>query len=278
MAEPSGRRHALPAFFALAYGISWASWLPLVASTRGLLPLPLPFAVLWTLGGWGPTVAGVIAAGRFDGRAGLRSLLAATLRWRVAPVWYAVVLLLPAGIGLAAIGVNALLGGPVPAFTLVSPWYLPALALIGSLASGPLSEELGWRGFALPRMQERYGPLGTSLALGLLWALWHLPLFFIEGTSQAGMPLLCFAAHGVAMTLLFTWVYNHTRGSVLMAVLLHAAINTSFAVVPIVPTLTGDMRLYLLAIALTWAVATAVVALHGLRPPAAPTDEVAPAT
>ncbi len=269
MAEPSGRRRTLPAFFVLAYGISWASWLPLVASTRGFLPFPLPFAVLWTLGGWGPTIAGLIAAGCFGGRAGLRSLLARTLYWRVAPAWYAVVLLLPAGIGLAAIGANVLLGGPLPPFTLLAPWYLPGLVLLGSLPSGPLSEELGWRGFALPRMQEQQRPLGASLTLGLLWALWHLPLFFMEGTSQAGMPFLWFAAHGVAMTLLFTWVHNHTQGSLLMAILLHAAINTSFAVVPVVPTLTGDMRLYLLAIALTWAVAAAVTALGGLRQPAA---------
>lgn len=256
--------HPLGAFFALAFGISWLLWLPLVASSRGMLPFRVPFGPFWFLGGWGPTLASLILTIVQWGLPWLWAFFRRAPAWRRRPRWYAAALLTPALLSLGAIGLRVLLGGAVPAPLPAVPWYLVPLTFVTSLPTGPLSEEFGWRGYALPRMQARQGPLWAALTLGLLWGTWHLPLFLIQGMNQAGGSFFWFVVHGVALSVLFSWVYNQSGGSLLLAILLHAAINTTFAVIPIVPSLTGDPVPYLLYIGLTWVLAVAIVALGGL--------------
>ena len=90
-----------------------------------------------------------------------------------------------------------------------------------------LGEELGWRGYALPKLLERFSPLVASLILGVLWGLWHLPTFYIAGTPQFGQPIIAFLIMTTAYSILLSWVFLHTRGSVLIATLFHGAINVS---------------------------------------------------
>jgi membrane protease YdiL (CAAX protease family) len=198
------RRHPLPAFFVLAYALSW--W-------------ALPFGAFLPPG---PLLSAVVVTAVVDGRPGLRALRSRLLRWRVGWRWYAVALALPLAVVLAAIAVNVDLGAPGSALRNLDPWYvlvlLFAVRLINPL-DGPLGEEPGWRGFALPRLQEGRSPLHASLILGLLVAGWHVPLVFLPGERLA--PVLLLAT--VAVTFVYTWIFNHSGESALLTLMAHAA-------------------------------------------------------
>ncbi|WFR66349.1 CPBP family intramembrane metalloprotease [Curtobacterium flaccumfaciens] len=195
-------RHPLVSFAALALGLSWAAWVPYILSPHGLgvwdLHFPellgtaqftgvLPGALLGPLGG-----AFVVTA-LADGRPGLRRWVGRLWRWRVAWYWYA----------LALVGVPALIvvsGLPFAGGQVQAPTALALLALVPGLVvqlfTTGLSEEPGWRDFALPRLQERFGPLGAVAVLGPLWALWHMPLYLSDwaagrtptGRSRSSSP------------------------------------------------------------------------------------------
>jgi membrane protease YdiL (CAAX protease family) len=126
---------------------------------------------------------------------------------------------------------------------------------------GPLGEELGWRGYALPRLSAAQTPLIASIIVGILWGLWHLPLFWIRDSIQADIPIAWFMVSIVAESILYTWVYRHTQGSVLLVGLFHAAINT-WAKIFLLPLLTNGMNSVLeLTFGLEVVLATTVVIL-----------------
>jgi membrane protease YdiL (CAAX protease family) len=151
----------------------------------------------------------------------MKALLGRVLQWRVGWPWYVVAIGLPIALGLAVIGLHRLIGGETNA----EPG--DPLVLIGILALLVVGEEIGWRGFALPRLQARFGGLGASLIMGVLWAAWHLANTAIPGLERYWYAFPAFALFVVAQTVLFTWLANHTRGSVLLAWLFHAAINVA---------------------------------------------------
>ena len=206
----SVRRHPLIAFFVLAYALTWP-----------LIPL-VSLSPLWGFPAlFGPALAAVVVTAVADGRAGLRDLLDRVVRWRVGAGWYAVALGFPAVLALAAAGLHLLLGaGSSIEFGGLSVLNLVVFVLI-------VGEELGWRGYALPRLLARGSALSASLILGVLWGVWHLPTFFVPGAPQHGLPFSAFVLLTMAYSVLFTWFYLHTRGSVLIATLLHGAINFS---------------------------------------------------
>jgi uncharacterized protein len=243
------RRHPLLFYFLLAFGFTWVWELPIfVLSHQQMLG---PWYVL------GPALAGLVMAGITEGRAGMIRLLRRCAIWRVGFPWYLVVLLFVPAVWLVSIlfmpGGIAAFRVPNPSFLLT---YLAVFALAFFAALG--GEEPGWRGFALPRLQERSGPLLGTLILGSLWALWHLPLWLFiphyngagTGFLGVGIPFFGFVCYTVAFAILITWVFNHSRGSVLLATLFHAssgATSGSFlalfpllftqAVVPIAPSI-----------------------------------------
>jgi CAAX protease family protein len=204
------KRHPLVGFFTLAYALTWP-WIPLV-SVSPLWGFPALF---------GPATAAIIVAAVAEGRTGVQDLLGRMTRWRVGVRWYAVALGLPAVLSLAAGGIHLLLGGSTPVrfaqLTILEP--IVFLLIVG--------EELGWRGYALPQLLARRSVLSASLILGVLWSGWHLPTFFVPGAPQYGLPILAFVLLTVAYSVLFTWVYLHTGGSVLIATLFHGAVNLS---------------------------------------------------
>jgi membrane protease YdiL (CAAX protease family) len=196
-----------------------------------------------------------------QGRAGILQLLRHYVLWRVGISWYLLVLL-----GVPALLLIAVL--PLPGALSFWPTYL-MLYLLFLVAEGPLGEEPGWRGFALPRLEQRSGPLVGTLLLGVLWGLWHLPLFFIPGTDQYGMSFgtgfvghligsVPFVIWTIALAVIFTWVFNNTRGSLLLAMLLHASINTAPGV--LLPALFPSLPLTKLFV-LSWLLVWVVVAL-----------------
>lgn len=224
-------RRPLLAYFALAFGLTWI-W---HVVTLGLLDLPF-LGVVGAIGSFGPTLAAVVVTAATGGRRGVLDLLRSLVRWRVRPVWYLVAVLgLPAAFVLAALvdRPDASASFQAPTFPAVLGSLALYLLVLGS--GGPLGEEPGWRGFALPRLQERFGPLPGTLVLGVVHGLWHLPVYvLVPGYNGAtGRPLdiaLSFGTFVVgttALAVVFTWVVNNTGGSLLLAVLLHCSVNTA---------------------------------------------------
>lgn len=214
------QRHPLVTFFVLAYAFSWWPWL-LSAANNPLFPLN-PF---------GPVVAALILTAVINGRAGLKVLLARVVQWRVNLRWYGVALLLPVALGLSAFGLNLLLGAPIPAAAQLPPPAAILSVLLGQIIFIQVGEEVGWRGFALPRLLEGGSALAASLILGLLWLGWHLPSYVTGAISAIFIPLPLITAF------LYTWLYQHTNGSVLIAILFHSMLNTVAAI--FLPLFTG---------------------------------------
>jgi uncharacterized protein len=188
------------------------------------------------------------------------------VRWRVGWRWYAVVVLGPAGFSLAVAVAYALLGGSwadaaPPVLGGETPLVLVPVFLAVLFITDGLGEELAWRGFALPRLLTRYNALVASLILGVLWGAWHLPLVWTEGAPLYQQPVWLLLLDITAKSVLFTWVFLHTRGSVLLAALLHATTNL-FVASPVVAE-AGSVTLLLLAAAAKWVVVVIVVAVAG---------------
>lgn len=205
----------------LAFGLSWIPWLTLVVTTGEPFADPVSVA-LFVGGGFGPTFAGVILAAVSQGRVGLRRLRS-DLTGRRLGRWYGL-LLLPLPVVVIAVAVIVSLGEPSWELAGAAHLILLPTALLGGLVLGGL-EEIGWRGFLQPRLQDHVTALTGSVVVGLVWALWHAPLFFLESTSQASSSPFWFSVHAVALSVILTWIYNGTAGSLLLVVLFHGATN-----------------------------------------------------
>jgi uncharacterized protein len=221
--QPSATREPmreLAWFLALAFAVSWAVGLTGVL-TLGVLGLGL--------GALCPGLVALALTRRFRGSA--RPLWRQIVRWRIGWRWYAVALLAPAAVVSAAYAAVLAVGGawePETAPTLAAVPIFLALAVV--LNGGP--EEPGWRGYALPRLQVRFSALTATLLLGAIWAVWHAPLWFVPDLPFADMSYPAYATQIVGMSLVYTWLYNSTSGSVLAVMVLHAAQNTAQQYVP----------------------------------------------
>jgi len=222
--------HQLLAFFALTLAWSWVLWLlsALVSVKSQALA-----SVLFIAGGFGPGLAVVAVVWYGDGMVGLRRWLTRCLQWRHRWRWMVLAFFFPAMfMGLAAMA-HVALGGTLPpspaaGHILLAVVNFPLVFLVG----GPLGEEFGWRGYALPQMQHHMGWRAASLALGLVWAFWHLPLFFMNGTAQSHLPGGLFFLSTVASSVLFAWLFNRSNGSVLPCLVLHTAVNAWPSIIP----------------------------------------------
>ena len=226
------KRHPLMAFFILAYGFAWLLWIPLLVLSGnglGMLPFKAPTLLIEILSGFSPAVAAVVVTGLIEGRAGVAHLLRRCIQWRVGAKWYLTAFLVPI-LFLAA----SLLLGAIQPVALLQKWpllltFYPLDLLIQAIIGGGLGEEPGWRGFALPRMQSRFGPLPAAILLGLLHACWHIPLFFVPELSQANFSFVLYALVGIAVSIFLAWVYNNTGGALPIMMVLHEAENTTSA-------------------------------------------------
>ncbi len=218
------KRHSLLFFFILAFLLSWIVWGVDAAEARGLINAHIPSSLAF----WALTAAAFAAAGLSGGWGAVKELVARMLRWRVSPAWYAVALLLFPLLCLLTAAPYLAFGGRLQPGQDLPAAQLPLYFLV-QIPLFLATEETAWRGFALPRLQQGRSALSASLILGLIWGVWHTPLFLTPGQFQEHMPFLGFVAAAVGMSVLTTWVFNHTSGSVLLTAILHAVTDASIA-------------------------------------------------
>jgi uncharacterized protein len=207
------RRFPVTTFVVLAFVITWSVWVPRALVSQGYLDSqwPMTLGSFWT---YGPAVAAVLAAWLTAGPPGFRELASRLVRWRVGGHWYAVVLLGPAAFWVLVVAIDAALGWSeeLGRPLIVEHGLAAALPLLLYIAlPDGLGEEPGWRGYALPRQLERLRALPASLAVGVVWAVWHLPLFWTRGTSLYGSSPWILLLELPALSVLFSWVFLHTR-------------------------------------------------------------------
>ncbi len=212
------------AFVILTFTITWLFWMLPVLARYGFIEEGPSW---WGLGSFGPSFVGIVLAWVLGGRRALTAPLRAALHWRVHPGWYLSALLLPLAVAAPALLLYLTEDSPLNWQALPGPGMVGLLFMQILLLGGPLNEELGWRGFALPQLQRSYNALYSSLAVGIVWGLWHLPLFWAQAPGYDILPFHWYLVNTVALSVIFTWVFNSTSGSVLLVILFHATFNTT---------------------------------------------------
>jgi membrane protease YdiL (CAAX protease family) len=256
------KRHSLIAGLLLMFLFTW----PIDLANSGVLPYQVPF-VIYIFIGWGFIFASLIMTGLTLGKGAVITLLKRYLIWRVGWQWYLVAFLLFPAISVSAILLNAALTqspidfSSVLAYEIFGPSAsLPVLILpfflFDAITNG---EEMGWRGYVLPRLQAKHNALVSSLILGVIWGFWHLPKYLMpESTASFGLGMVGILAEAV----LYTWLYNNTKGSLLLVTIFHAAGNTAGVFLPMANTVSGDnMAALIIATVLEVLAAVVVVKL-----------------
>lgn len=226
-------------FFLLTFAISWTIYLPGVLDALGVLDLQLSpglYTILNVLGGFGPSIAGILLLYYNEGREGIKDLYHRAIRGMGMYWWVAVFLLVPT-IHASAVLLSFLTTGNFPEMVLLAQPLLIAVYFIGGMLpiSNAFREEFGWRGYALDRLQSRWGSaLVGSVILGVVWGLWHLPLFVFPTAQEvySRTNILIYILNTIAITIYMTWIYNNTNRSLLSALVLHTVINVSGSVFP----------------------------------------------
>jgi membrane protease YdiL (CAAX protease family) len=252
------KRFPLTSFWILSFAWSWTCWGTLLQG--GVPEWGLVWKAIYVAGLSGPSLAGILMVLASSGWVGLRQLTRRAFQWRGTWPWYVVALLLPVLLQV----VPALLGSFVGAgdfsqgqvISLAATFQLFVLML---LFGGPLNEEIGWRGFALPVLLKRFSPAVASLVLGGFWALWHLPFWRMPLMPHQSWPFLSYLVLVLGLSILFTWLHRRTQGSLLTALLFHASINSALAVVKIYPPHTPNMRWFATWVGLVWLTAAVLI-------------------
>jgi membrane protease YdiL (CAAX protease family) len=216
------KRYPLVFFFILAYGIAWIPAAYGLATGKDFL-LGISF--------FAPAISAAIMTAANENKPGMQALVSRLFLWQVNFKWYLIAILAPIAFELLAFLTHQLLGDTAPSLRLIEwiqtflaqlPWLIIIPLFLVLLSAG---EELGWRGYALPRLQARFGSAWASIILGLLWGFWHLPAFRIRGSPQYGLPIPGYILAAIGYSLIYTCIYNGAKGSVLLVSLYHAASN-----------------------------------------------------
>jgi membrane protease YdiL (CAAX protease family) len=264
--QRTARRSGFWDYLTVTFVFSWLCWLPGVLETRGVLELPIPWEVFLLLGICGPLVGAVWATARRSGWSAVRRLLARVVDVRIGVVWWLVILIVPSILSaLALLSFSMLKGEVVELEVLARSWMIfPTILFMMLLGGG--QEEFGWRGYTLDILQGRWGALVASVVLGLIWGVWHLPLFFVEQAGQYYTPMWAFILTSPALSILTTWVHNSTGKRLFAAWLFHGAINAGMDVFPpIQKVANGDQRAFVILCGLYWIWALAVILIFGGR-------------
>jgi uncharacterized protein len=221
-------------FFLLTYALTWVCFILVVKMSHRSWPTGPATAILrgslLLLGTFAPAIMALGVTARDEGRRGVRVLLRRMIQWQVGWRWYVFAVAYMPAVKLSVALVYRLMTGVWPRFG-ADPWYIIVLAII---ISTPVQagEEIGWRGYALPRLAGRFGFARASLLLGLIWACWHLPVFFLPGADKYGQSFPVWTLQVVALSVAVTWLYAGSHGSLLLTMLMHSAVNQTVGIVP----------------------------------------------
>ena len=253
------KRNPVISMYAIMFAIAWSVMIPQALHSQGILGQPIP-EILEILIGWSPAIASILVSAVIAGGAAVRELLKRFLIWRVGLRWYVLGALLMAVLILGGIGLHVLFGGRMPAIPAAEAplWQLPfivlLLVLMGFLFN---TEEVAWRGFALPRLQRRFGPLGAVLLIAIPESFLHLPLFWMkENPFFQTVGLYWYSAFSIAAVVLYMYIFNKTKGSLLIVTLLHASQNTWANLLS-----DNSASPFHYTVVLTWLVALALIVL-----------------
>jgi membrane protease YdiL (CAAX protease family) len=257
--EESRVRHAFK-FFSVTYTVSWACWIAAVAISMGTMAAaPQTAIVRWVLllvGTFTPAIIALLLTAHADGKPEVSALLSRTLQWRVEFQWYLFAILYMPAIKAVVALTHRLATGAWPRFGHEGPFVIAIAILISTpVQSG---EEIGWRGYALPRIADRFGLSTASVLVGLIWGVWHLPLFFLPGADKYGQSFPLYVAGVVAFSVAIAWLYGNTNGSLLLTMLMHSAFNQTIGIVSDLlhpgdkPFVGGASLAFVLTIAWMW--------------------------
>ena len=255
-------------FFIIAFGFSWLFWMPLALAEQGILSLPDGLHQFLSgsnnPGAWGPFVAAFLMTIIYEGWSGVKALIKRGLNVKIGWKWYLIAfLLLPLLIGLPLL-VAQIAGEAIPEAWIVReagdtplPIYAVIAFFVIFLLGGPLQEEFGWRGYATDRLQKKFNALSASIIMGLLWASWHLPLFFVpREESYYNRPMWGIFLTNILVTILFTWIYNNTNRSIFATLIFHTMFNWTNFLFPTFETDIGGLLFFgitiLLVIVIVW--------------------------
>jgi membrane protease YdiL (CAAX protease family) len=221
----------LLAYFLLTFVVTWTAWFAAAAlaapGNSGFFGARGP---VFLFGVFAPGLVALALTAHSGGRAGVGRLLAGILRWRVGARWYVFAVGYFAAIKLGAALIHRIATNEWPPFGDI-PWaLLPGAILVSTWAQA--GEEVGWRGYALPRLARHLGPGGASILLGGVWALWHLPLFFLPDSGSTGQSFPVYLLQVTALSVTMAWLYWKTEGSLLLVMLMHASVNNTTGIVP----------------------------------------------
>ncbi len=254
------------AYFLLTFLVSWSVWFAAsglaAPGNTGLFGGRGP---VFLLGVFAPALVALALTAQAEGRAGVTRMLARIGQWQVGARWYALALGYFAALKLAAALIHRIVTGVWPPFGDTPV----AIMLLGIAVStwAQAGEEIGWRGYALPRLAQHVGLGGASLVLGLLWAVWHLPLFVLPDSGSTGQSFPAYLLQVMPMSVVFAFLYWKTGGSLLLVMVMHAAVNNTTGIVPaaiggsITPIAFGGSLVAWATVALSWAVAAPLLVL-----------------
>lgn len=258
------KRHSLVCGLTLMFGLTWLIDL----GNAGILPFRTPFVIaIWM--GWGLSIAALLMTGLTDGRHAVVALLKRFLLWRVNVKWYLVAFLMYPMIFSGAVALDAMwtqtpldfsqvmahkiFGASAELLVFIVPFFI-----FDAITNG---EELAWRGYVLPRLQARHSALVASLIIGVIWGLWHMPRYLAPDSDG---PFGWYMVKAVVDAILYTWLYNNTRGSLLLVTIMHAAGNTAGVFLPMASTMSSEnLGALLIAIALEIVIAAIVIFTAG---------------
>lgn len=221
-------------FFSLTYAATWICWTASRLITRGNAPPSPALATLaeavFLLGVFAPALVALVLTERAEGRAAVRTLLSRLFNWQVGARWYLFAVGYMPAIKLSVALAHRVATGAWPRFG-QEQWYLMAVAIVFStwVQAG---EEIGWRGYVLPRLSDRFGLAPASVIVGMIWATWHLPLFLFPESDTFGQSFPLFLLQVTALSVAMAWLYGRTGGSLLLVMVLHAAVNNTKDIVP----------------------------------------------
>jgi membrane protease YdiL (CAAX protease family) len=252
------KRNPLLSMYLIMFFLAWSIMIPQALYSQGVLSAPLP-EILEILTGWAPAMAAILVSAALAGRAGISGLMRRFLIWRVSIQWYFIGAFLMAAVILGGIGLHMAFGGQKPTIPAAGApaWEIGLTFLIFVLLGFLINtEEIAWRGFALPRLQVKYGALLAGLLITVPEVLLHVPLFWVQDSFIQTVGLGWFSAFSVAAVFIYVYVFNRTRGSLLIVTLLHASQNAW-------SNLLSDNSAgpFYFTVVLTWIIALALIAM-----------------